>query len=215
MQPGQFNPPGEDAVIRRIQDLERLVKELSAANPFKAMGISPMPDGLVVDGYETVNGPLLINGPATITGTLTLPAGIIGNDALAAPLESRTTYADADGFTLTPAEQDFCATSFTVPDGYTTAVIVATGTVNTYNTNAASDYLWARAYVDSDYGRRMFALMDATSGPASLTVNKQVQLSGLVGGATITCKLKLSSQVGNVTSASNGASMNAFALFTR
>lgn len=50
-QPGQFNPSGEDAVIRRIQELERLVKELSAANPFKAMGIAPKAGGIDVAGF--------------------------------------------------------------------------------------------------------------------------------------------------------------------
>ena len=207
--------PSEDALVRRIKDLERTVQQLAAANPLGAAGIRAVDGGVVVEGSETVNGPLTINGPATITGTLSLPAGIIGNDALAAPIESRTIYADADGFTLTPAEQDFCTTSFTVPDGYTTAVIVATGTVNSYNTNAAADYLWARAYINASFGRRMFALMNATSGPASLTVNKQAQLTGLTSGQVITCKLRLASQTADVTSASNGASMNAFALFTR
>lgn len=219
--------PSEDAIMRRIKDLERVVQQLSAANQLATAGIDAVENGIIVQGSQTVNGPLDVNGEMDVSGdteftgnvkiggTLDLPAGIIGNSALAAPLESHTTYADADGFTLTPAEQDFCNTSFLVPEGYTTAVVVATGTVNTYNTNAAADYLWARAYINSGFGRRMFALMDPTSGPASLTVNKQAQLTGLSGGQLITCKLRLASQTANVTSASNGASMNAFALFTR
>lgn len=226
-QPGGFNPKGEDWIGREFAELRKELRELKAANVFGLTGIMPKDGGTDLDGFVNINGPLEVNGAAgingplevngamTVTGTLSLPAGIINNDALAAPLESHTTYADADGFTLTPAEQDFCATSFIVPEGYTTAVIVATGTVNTYNTNAASDYLWARAYINAGFGRRMFALMQATSGPASLTVNKQVQLTGLVGGELISCKLRLASQVADVTSTSNGASMNAFAIFTR
>jgi hypothetical protein len=227
MQPGQFAPKGEDWLVRKVQELERSLTELRAANVFGLTGIRPKDGGTDLDGFVNINGPLEVNGQQTVngdseftgdmkvSGTLDLPAGIIGNAALAAPLESHTTYADADGFTLTPAEQDFCNTSFTVPEGYTTAVVVATGTVNTYNSNAAPDYLWARAYINAGFGRRMFALMDANSGPASLTVNKQVQLTGLSGGQLITCKLRLASQTANVTSGSNGASMNAFALFTR
>jgi len=219
--------PSEDALVRRIKDLERTVQQLAAANPLGAAGIRAVDGGIVVEGSETVNGPLTINGTTnvsgdaaftgnmTIGGTLSLPAGIIGNDALAAPLEPQVLNSDADGFTLTPAEQDFCVTTFTVPAGYRKAVIIATGTVNGYNTNAAADYLWARAYINTSYGRRMFALMNATSGPASLTVNKQVLLTDLTDGQTITCKLRLASQVADVTSASNGASMNAYALFTR
>jgi hypothetical protein len=220
-QPGSFQPINEGWMVRELQDIRSKIQRLEAANVFGLTGITPKSGGTDLDGFVNVNGPLTVNGtqtvngPMTITGTLNLPAGIIGNDALAAPLESHTTYADADGFTLTPTEQDFCNTSFTVPEGYTTAVVVATGTVNTYNTNATADYLWARAYINTSFGRRMFALMDATSGPASLTVNKQVQLTGLTGGQIITCKLRLASQTADVTSASNGASMNAFALFTR
>lgn len=197
-QPGQFKPPGDEGWIgRELQTLRRELNELRAANPFGPMGIVP-----VAGGFD-------------VTGTLGLPEGSIDNAALAQPLQNMAVYSDADGFTLTTADQDFCGTSFTVPTGYTSATIIATGTVNTYNTNAAADYLWAQAYINAAPGRRMFALMQATSGPASLTVNKQTQLTGLTGGHVITCKLVLSSQVASVASASNGASMNAVAFFTR
>lgn len=220
-QPGSFQPRNDDAISREIQDIKARMQRLEAANVFGLTGIKPKLNGTDLDGFVNVNGPLTVNGtqtvngPMTITGALSLPAGIIDNDALAAPLEPQTIYADADGFTLTPTEQDFCVTTFTVPAGYRKAVIVATGTVNTYNTNASADYLWARAYINSSFGRRMFALMDATSGPASLTVNKQTLMTDLTDGEVITCKLRLASQTANVTSTSNGASMNAFALFTR
>lgn len=219
--------PSEDAIGRRIKDLERAVQELRSANQLAPAGIRAIDGGIVVEGSETVNGPLSISGTMGVTGnadftgnvriggTLDLPAGIIGNDALAAPIKMAAIYADADGFTLTPTEADFCAATFTVPDGYTTALVKVDGTVNAYNTNSSADYLWARAYIDANYGRRLFNLMDATSGPASLAVNKQLMLTGLAPGQIITCKLKLSTQTGTVTSGSNGASMNASALFTR
>lgn len=222
MQPGSFRPPNDEAwLVRKVQDMERQLNELRAANVFGLTGIRPKDGGTDLDGFVNINGPLEVNGDSEFTGdmkvsgTLDLPAGIIGNAALAAPLEPQAIYSDADGFTLTPAEQDFCVTSFTVPAGYRKAVVVATGTVNTYNTNAAPDYLWARAYINAGFGRRMFALMDANSGPASLTVNKQALMTDLVDGEVITCKLRLASQTANVTSGSNGASMNAFAFFTR
>lgn len=172
------------------------------------------PSGVEVVTLSTLDGSATL-GNTTITGNLAVPNGSISNNALAAPIKMAAIYADADGFTLTPTEADFCSATFTVPDGYTTALIKVDGTVNAYNTNAAADYLWARAYIDSDYGRRLFNLMAATSGPASLAVNKQLMLTGLAPGQVITCKLKLSTQTGTVTSTSNGASMNASALFTR
>lgn len=226
-QPGSFQPRNEDWMVRELQDIKSRMQRLEAANVFGLTGITPKDGGTDLDGFVNVNGPLDVNGTMNVDGNSTfngsmwingplfLQPGSIENDALANPLKQVAIYADADGFTLTPTEQDFCIATFTVPEGFTEAMVVATGTVNTYNTNASSDYLWARVYINAGYGRRMFALMDATSGPASLTVNKQVQLSGLVGGSTITCKLKLASQVANVTSTSNGASVNAFATFTR
>lgn len=197
MQPGKFQPRGEDWLVRRLQELEARVQRNEAANPFGPMGIKP-----VVGGFN-------------VTGTIGLPDNSIGNAALAQPLQISAGYADSDGFTLTTTDQDFCTVTLTVPTGYTAATIIATGTVNTYNTNAASDYLWAQAFINTTGGRRMFALMQATSGPAALTVNRETQLTGLTSGQVITCKLVLSSQVASVTSTSNGASMNATAFFTR
>lgn len=43
--------PSEDALIRRIQDLERTVQQLAAANPFAPMGIHPKPGGIDVAGF--------------------------------------------------------------------------------------------------------------------------------------------------------------------
>lgn len=71
--PGQFAvPPGDDYLIRKIQELEQTVQQLAAANPFAAMGIKPMPDGLIVEGYETVNGPLEVNGSSQFDGDTTI-----------------------------------------------------------------------------------------------------------------------------------------------
>jgi hypothetical protein len=50
-QPGKLNPRGEDWLVRRLQDLERTVKENAAANPFGPMGISPKPGGIDVAGF--------------------------------------------------------------------------------------------------------------------------------------------------------------------
>lgn len=81
MQPGQFQPRGEDWFVRKLQELEGQVQRLAAANPFAAMGVKPMPDGLIVEGYETVNGPLEVNGTSQFDGSTTIngPLEVNGN----------------------------------------------------------------------------------------------------------------------------------------
>lgn len=227
-QPGQFNPAGEDAVIRRIQDLERQVKELSAANPFKAMGIRPMPDGLIVDGYETVNGPLDVNGTTTvdgdstfngslrINGPLILKPGSIQNDSLTSPLIVGSGNADALGFTV-PKTTTTTITSFafTVPAGYTKADVMAFGSAFIYNSAATTDYVYARVYVGTYGGMTLNSLIGGSGGSVQLTPNVTRHVEGLTGGATITCSIMMSTDNNAITHASNQANVTATAIFTR
>jgi hypothetical protein len=52
-QPGSFANAvrGEDWLVRKVQELERTVQQLGAANPFSTMGISPKPGGIDVNGF--------------------------------------------------------------------------------------------------------------------------------------------------------------------
>lgn len=202
-QPGQFNPAGEDAVIRRIQELERQVKELSAANPFKAMGIQPKPDGLIVDGYETVNGPLdvngtmnvdgpqtvngnsvfngtqTVNGPMTITGTLSLPAGIIGNDALANPSMPVASHADAAAFSITTgANVEKLRATITVPAGFTKAAVYGTATMSVYNNSGSLDSCYLAFRVNG----QQVGWSNQVGAPASQRVMAVASGSGIISG---------------------------------
>ena len=196
-QPGQFNPAGEDAVIRRIQELERQVKELSAANPFKAMGIQPKPDGLIVDGYETINGPLDVNGDATvdgplevngnsvfngamsITGALNLPAGIIGNDALANPSTSVASHADAAAFSITTgANVEKLRATITVPAGFTKAAVYGTATMSVYNNSGSLDSCYLAFRVNG----QQVGWSNQVGAPAAQRVLSVASGSGIISG---------------------------------
>lgn len=50
-QPGTFQPRGEDWIGRELQALRGDLQRLAAANPFAAMGISPKPGGIDVNGF--------------------------------------------------------------------------------------------------------------------------------------------------------------------
>lgn len=182
-QPGQFNPAGEDAIIRRLQELERKYNELSAANPFKAMGIQPKPDGLIVDGYETVNGPLDVNGtmnvdgPQTVNGNsvfngamwingpLNLQPGSIQNDALTSPLSPQTAHADVSDFALaTGANVEMVRATVAVPAGYTKALVMAAASMGNRNPNTFVDDM----YVDC----RINGLVSGWSSQTSVIAGK-------------------------------------------
>jgi len=154
-QPGQFAPRGEDWVPRELAALRKELNELRAANPFGAMGIKPMPDGLIVEGYETVNGPLEVNGDSvfngdlSINGPLFLQPGSIENDALSNPLTPLVAHADVANFALTTgANVEKVRTTITVPAGFTQALVYATASMNAKNYNASSDSMYLACTVN-------------------------------------------------------------------
>lgn len=184
-QPGQFAPKGEDHLIRRIQELEQKVQQLAAANPFAAMGVRPMPDGLVVEGYETVNGPLevngamTINGPATITGSLSLPAGIIGNEALASPSTSIASHAQADSFSITTgANVEKLRATISVPAGFTKAAVYGTATMSVFNNSGSLDSCYLAFRVNG----AQVGWSNQVGAPASQRVLAVAAGAGLISG---------------------------------
>lgn len=184
-QPGQFAPKGEDHLIRRIQELEQKVQQLAAANPFAAMGVRPMPDGLVVEGYETVNGPLevngamTINGPATITGSLSLPAGIIGNEALASPSTSVASHAQADSFSITTgANVEKLRATISVPAGFTKAAVYGTATMSVFNNSGSLDSCYLAFRVNG----AQVGWSNQVGAPASQRVLAVAAGAGLISG---------------------------------
>jgi len=147
--------PSEDALIRRIKDLERDVQQLRSANQLGAAGIRAVPDGIVVEGSETVNGPLSINGETTvdgdsvfngslsINGPLNLQPGSIQNDSLAAPTYPYAFHADAQNFALGNGDNlPIVSVTVPVPAGFTRAVVNATANLSAANSTAATDTLY-------------------------------------------------------------------------
>jgi hypothetical protein len=238
-QPGlpgsQFQGQSEDYLVRRVQDLEKAVQQLAAANVFAPMGVTPTPDGFTVTGTETVTGALIVNGPETVngalnvngamavTGTLSLPAGIIGNDALTSPSTSVNFYANADSFTIPVTTETTIATATTtVPTGYTKVVIIATSTLFAYNSNTSTDYVTGRIYIDTPggtpatgHGRAIPAFIGASGGSMNSTPTNMTSVTGLSGGATISVRLTVHTDNASITAASNGATIDVLAIFTR
>lgn len=177
--------PSEDAQVRALKDIKRDVQQLAASNPLGAAGIRAVEDGIVVEGSETVNGPLIINGPATITGTLSLPAGIIGNDALASPMITEALNNYINNYSVDTTSTVRASVTLTVPDGFTTAVVMTNATAMAQNSTASTDYLYVQAVVDGVNGGEMY-----TSAAAGLAVGIaspfNTTIYGLTDGQEIT-----------------------------
>lgn len=216
MQPGKFAPPNDESyLIRKIQDLEARVARNEAANPFASMGVKPMPDGLIVNGYETVNGPLVINGPATITGALNLPAGIIGNAALANPVQMATSSNYINNYAITTISTIRASVTLTVPAGFTQAIVISNPTGMGLNSTAATDYLYVQAVVNGVSGGELYTSAGASLG-VGLASPFHTTLTGLTGGQTITVGVATRTSAATwAASTANQANIYATAIYLR
>jgi hypothetical protein len=227
MQPGQFAPNGEDYIVRRIQDVEKSVQQLAAADPYRPMGITPNAGGftvtgtetvtgaLVVNGTETVNGPLNVNGAMAVTGTLSLPAGIIDNAALANPVAFGQSSTVSTNFALAVTETTFAAGTIPVPAGYTKAQVTIIAVAGALNPNTTSDFLYATALINGVASRQIFGYVAANNGSVEVMTAKVSFLTGLSGG-NIDVAMSLSTQTAAwASSGSNRAFVEASAIFLR
>jgi hypothetical protein len=200
--------PSEDALIRRIQDLERSVQQLAAANPFGPMGIKPVAGGI------DVNGSMNVSGSMAVTGTLSLPAGIINNDALANPLNVGRTSGAATNFALTTTPQTFALATIPVPSGFTTALVFVVCTVGGINPNATSDFLYSSAIINGALSNEVFGYVSASGGSVAVTTAKSDILTGLSGGS-VSVAVSIHTGAAWAANSANRAYVEAQAVFLR
>ena len=216
--------PSEDALVRRIKDVERFQQQQAAANPLGAAGIRAVDGGIVVEGSmtvegpETVNGPIVINGPATITGDLNLPNGIINNDALQAPVYPAVYHANTQNISITNGPNvEILGADVAVPAGYTQALVSLTVTMNMTNNSASTDLAYVGANINGT-SPGWASVASATVGQAISLNNTVVALvNGLTGGGTFRLTGKASSGTNTWPAAgsSNVMNLNATVQFLR
>jgi len=154
--PGSQNSPEPFAdLVTRLQSVQRELGDVTSA-VLRSAGIRVSPEGMSVESALAILGNLDVSGDATfsgdmrIEGTLSLPAGIIDNEALANPVESRSGHNAATGFGWTTAEVDRAPVAIAVPPGFTKATVTAVASAYAYN--AAGNppgYGWVRCYVQT------------------------------------------------------------------
>lgn len=223
MQPGlpgsQFS--GEDSAGREVKDLKRSVRELAAANPLATAGIKAVPDGIVVEGSQTIEGPLVVNGDSQINGSMSingplfLQPGSIQNDSLANPIlvETSSNYLNNYAVGTTPTVR--ASLVFIVPDGFTQAVVMSNPTGMAQNSTATTDYLYVQAVVNGVSGGELY-----TAAPAGLAVGIaspfHTTIYGLTGGQEITVAVATRSGFGTwAASTANQANIYATVMYLR
>jgi hypothetical protein len=146
-----------------------------------------------VDGDATFNGDTTIGGNAAITGTLSLPAGIIDNDALANPVVPGGVWQTASNFTVTPDWADIINTNVTVPAGVTSATIAAEGRVTAFMNQDSPDnvdYLYAHLWVASASSDYYPLAVTDNGGSGTNHVFRHAILTGLTPGSTVNFTLQ-------------------------
>ena len=200
--PQQF-PPNEPNGIRKLLDkiaaLELRIKE-STSNLLRTAGIRLTKLGMFIDSSLTVGGSLDVTGPMVVGGTLSLPAGIIDNDALTSPTKSQMVQTDATNFALTTTYTTKVTSTITVPAGFTAAVIAITGRVLAFNTNstggadaAGADYLRARPSIAGVVGIPLPLVVAGSNSSVVNVAPMATVLTGLTPGGTFTITVEVKS----------------------
>jgi len=194
---------GEDALVRRVQDLERMVQQLAAANPFTPMGMKPTQNGVEFAGNMKV------------LGTLDLPAGIIGNDALANPITTGSAGFTASNQAFNTASTNYGTQTIVVPAGFTKAIIMNGVSAGATNSTATGDYLYVAADIDGTKGGEIPVYANP-SYYASASAFAIRTMTGLTAGTTIGVATRVRTNAGSwAATGANVVNINALALFYR
>jgi hypothetical protein len=208
-------PNGIRKLLDKITALERQIKE-STSNLLRTAGIYLSPTGMTIDSN------------LALTGTLSLPAGIIGNDALTSPVVPQSVFGSVSNFALTARHPVTTAdvistTTITVPAGVTSAVVTVLSRVFAINNNstggtngAGSDYLYAQTGI-AGFLDTCLPLSTGGSGGSNINISPFAKvLTGLTPGGTFTITIGACSDYLNwAASASNLATVSGNILWFR
>lgn len=133
-QASQFSAPqrGLDALFARLEKVEKLLRDLRGADILSAADIKLSKGGM------TIASELLVTGDTVIQGTLSLPAGVVDNDALTNPVVVAPFYKREAGFATPNSYATLSELLLATPEGFTKAAVIATGWARLKNTSGSS-----------------------------------------------------------------------------
>jgi hypothetical protein len=194
--PQQF-PPNEPNGIRKLLDkikaLELQIRE-ATSNLLGTAGIRLTQLGMFIDSSLTVGGSLDVTGPMVVGGTLSLPAGIINNDALTSPVVADIVNLTNTGFTVpaNPTWGNAVSTTITVPPGCTQLLATCTAEAYAINPNTTGgsngtggDILDCRVLLNGSASAGYGIGLSGSNGFTSSSSSGSFHFSGLTPGATL------------------------------
>lgn len=197
----------------------------STKNLLGSAGIRLKPGRMVVEqsldieGDFTATGNTTIGGNARITGTLSLPAGIIDNDALANPIVPAGASNTVTAFGLSTTESVVVSASAVVPAGFSRCLATGLGSIFFLNPTAAVDYVYARVFIEAPgqswWGIRPLSMVGPGNGSAALAPNWMVLLEGLNAGDVVTFSLRARTGFEPMSASSNLGGITGQCLFFR
>lgn len=224
-----------DGVKKLIDVIKRQGTELGekTSNLFRTAGITisetlmtfannvRVEGTLTSTGAANIGGTMNVTGDATFSGNLAVPNGSITNAALQSPVsfDSGKAITPGTSMNLLTTEQTFCTITFTVPPGYTRALVQGQGSVGVVNPTAAVSSVAGRVYIDHPNanpasGARRWQSSAAASDAAVFPVHAGD--FAVSGGDTVTVRLTV--QGGPSASwgtTQGGATLSAFIFLTR
>ena len=211
------------ALMAEFRKLSNRMDKMERSAPLRNASISggsglTVYDGGIIaikdQGSLLVDGNMDINGPARITGPLELPAGIIGNDALANPITVDQSSTVEVNFAVPSTDKDFAPANVPVPDGFTRALVMVVTTAGAINTTTSPDYLYGSTVIQGQASRPVFGYAGPSGGSTAITTAKSDLLTNLDGG-TINLAVRIHSGTPWAVQASNRAYVEAQIIFLR
>ena len=195
-----------------------------AADVTEVDGTLNVVGNLDVSGTANFDGNTTIGGNAAITGTLSLPSGIINNDALTSPVLPGVVNATATGFSVNLAWADAVATTITVPSGCTQLLATCFAEVycsNNPNTSGGSDgtgtdLLDCRVALYGSTSSSFGLAIGGSGGYTTSTSAGSFSIGGLTPGASLAISAQTKSLFQNFgASANNKACITATLIWLR
>ena len=194
----------------------RMVVEqsLDVEGDLTATGSTTIGGRLDVTGNARFSGDTTIGGNAAITGTLSLPAGIIGNDALATPIEMGAANASQTGFALSGTSTPLAVGVIPIPAGFSRATVHTFSTMSVILDTTSTPVAYLAAAIDGVSGLEQWGLLMTSSPTVTIAASSVRELGGLNGGAiTVSCMARATAAIG--VTAANSANTTATVTFRR